>query len=462
MEINLNLLAIQNPWWNEAKKFNLDFDSVIGNYAESPLRWQPDVFRGFDWKNNKILALYGARGGGKTTAIKLQIKRMIEKEKINPQDIFYYSCQNIECYEQLNELIKTFLAWRQPKRTKRVYLFIDEITMIKNWAKGVGYLKNAGRLKNTALILSGSILRRDNKARNNLDCEIRLVKSLDFAEFLELINPELKQAAKPGNFAKLRKKLDYYLDVYFLTGGFIPGINSFKKFGAVKQSVYSDYLYWLIADMAKLGRDINLLRQVLEKIIVNLGKPIGYQTIAKKTKAKTHLTIAEYLNLLESMFAVKLVYQSDSGGEPTSRKAKKIYFGDPFLFWTFYSYIYGANDYWQFGRERLHQGKIFSELVENVVFSHLVKNENLENWGAGATYLRSNIRRYDINFLTSDRMPVLIRYGNKIKGEDKAMFARAGFKKGIIISKDEIDLNNPIKIVPLVYFLLFGRFSLNL
>jgi len=198
----------------------------------------------------------------------------------------------------------------------------------------------------------------------------------------------------------------------------------------------------------------------MEKLILNLGSPIGYKTLTRKTKAKTHLTAAEYLNMLEAMFAVKTVYQS-AGGEPTSRKAKKVYFNDPFIFWLFYSYIHGSLNYYKLARERLHDDKVFSALVENVVLSHLAKNEEIK-----ITYWRDNIKKKEINFLVKrgkNVMPILIRYASAdsassrqaISAPDIEVFKSAGFKKGIIISKDKLENKNGIKIMPLVYFLLF-------
>jgi len=453
MEINLELLSIQNPWWQGT---SLEFDPVIEIYNNQSLRARPEILDGFNFKKDCIYTWQGARGVGKTTAIKLLIKELIEDKKINPKNIFYYSCHNIDTYEQLNELIKIFLDWRQGEKGRK-FIFIDEITTIKNWGKGINYLVKAGKFKNVSVFLVGSSLSKGELAQPT---DSKITPSFDFFNFIKLINPDLGNKLNKKNYLQQAKQLDYYLDIYNLAGGFISSLNSFKDKGAVDQKIYSNYLYWLIADLSKIGRDVLLLRQIMEQVIFSLGRPVGYKTIARRTKARTHLTVAEYLKILESMFALKLVYQSDSRGRIATAKAKKVYFRDPFLFWIFYSYIYGALNYWQFSRQRLHQEDVFSALVENVVFSHLIKDETLKDWGQRVTYWRDNIKKQEINFLvkTGKKItPILIRYNKGIKEEDKKIFKQAGFNQGIIISQDKLDLIKKIKIIPLTYFLLFYK-----
>ncbi|MFH1822604.1 MAG: ATP-binding protein [Patescibacteria group bacterium] len=458
MEITHELLSIQNPWW---KKISLELDPVIEAYNNQVIKWQPKVLTKLEIDKDKIHLWQGPRGVGKTTAIKLFIKELINKRNINPENIFYYSCHNIDTYEQLNELIKTFLNHQSSQNKKRVFIFIDEVTLVKDWVKGIDFLARAGKLKNVTLFLAGSSLLSEQykKIRSlpvKVDCKI--ITSLNFSEFVSLVNPAIIKKIKLNNYLKYKNQLDYYLDIYFLTGGFLASINSFFERGAVSQRIYSNYLYWQIADLAKIGRDIFLMRQILEQVLLKLGRPVGYKTIARKTKAKTHLTVAEYLNILESMFALKLIYQIGPTKELAKSRAKKVYFRDPFLFWLFYSYIHGSLNYWQFSRERLHQPEIFSALVENVIFSHLIKAETLENWGERVNYWRDNIRKTEINFLVKQKnknLPILIRYQKKISLIDKKIFKQAGFTGGIIISQEELNLNSKIKIIPLTYFLLF-------
>ena len=443
MDLTWELLAIQNHWWKGA---NLKFDPVLRQYEKNKLKARPEILSQVDLKRDGVHFLTGSRGTGKTTALKLMIKKLIEEDGIKPRQIFYYSCHNLDSAEQLNEMIKLFL--NQANRRQRAYIFIDEITMIKDWQSGLNHLKKAGKFKKATAIFSGSFLEKEIDGGIN----ILNIASLAFAEFVGLINPVFHQKIKRGNYPAWADKIEYYLDIYLLTGGQIGAINDYYFNGAVSQNVYSNTLYWLLANVARLGRDPALVRQIMEKIILNLGQSVGYKTLAHKTKARTHLTAAEYLDLLEKMFVIKTIYQSD-GGQPTSRKAKKVYFQDPFFFWLFYAYTHGSLNYWQLARERLFDRAVFSHLLENVIFSRLLKDgkNNL-------TYWRDNVKKQEIHFLArrgKKLTPILIRYDKEIKDGDFKIFKQAGLKRGIIISKDKLENKGDFKIMPLSYFLMF-------
>ena len=61
--------------------------------------------------------------------------------------------------------------------------------------------------------------------------------------------------------------------------------------------------------------------------------------------------------------------------------------------------------------------------------------------------------------------PILIRYDqdatvnntSELLRAGKKIFTGAGFKRGIIISKDRTELRGAIKVLPLTYFLMFYR-----
>jgi hypothetical protein len=456
MDINLKLLSIQNPWWVHK---GLSYDPVLSSYSEHELKWNSKILSRVDLEKDKAYVIEGPRGVGKTTLVKLMIKNLIEEKKINPVNIFYYSCDNINTYEQLNELIKSFLHWRRGKNkenNERLYIIIDEITLIKDWRHGIKFLQSAEMLDNCSLLLFGSSFSKGDK-----NIQVQIMSSLSFREFVKLVNPELYEKIKDRrNYKESQGKLGYYLDIYFLTGGFISAVNDFKEKGAVSERIYSDYFYWLIASLAKVGRDIILFRQIIEKIIQNLGKQVGYKTLSLNTKARTHTTVSEYVNILESLFAIKTICQRGEDGKPSKSKAKKIYFQDPFLFWVFYSHIYGSQNSWQFSRESLYDKDIFSVLIENVVLTQLIKTSRIEDWQTRVTYWRDNVRKRDINFVVKkgfEEIPILVRYNKEISSQDKKVFSQAGFKKGVIITSDKLELHGQIKYVPLIYFLLYHK-----
>lgn len=458
MEINIKYLSIQNPWWSGGV---LKYDPILENFDQQELKFRSELIGQIDLEKKLIYVLRGPRGCGKTIILKSLIRELIERRGINPENILYYSCHNINSNEQLNEIIKVFLAYAQERKNKdRLYIFIDEITLVKNWEKGIEYLRSAGLFGNAELFLSGSMLSGEKilheYLKNKIYKEI-LIPTITFGQFVELLNPDLSDRLNAESFTQeLLDKLEYYLEIYFLTGGFMAAINNYKNFGSVKQPVYSNFIYWLIADIAKMGRDLVMFRQMLERVIFNLGKPLGYKTIAHSTKAKTHLTAEEYIKILEKMFVLHVVYQTD-GEKSAKSKAKKIFFLDPFLFWTMYSYIYGSLSYWQFSRISLYQEEVFVHLVENIIFCHLYKNK-LEGKIKEITFWRDSIKKKEIDFIVrkdKKTIPIIVSYNDNDKEADIAALRLANFSEGIIVSKNILKLDGKFKIMPLSYFLLF-------
>jgi predicted AAA+ superfamily ATPase len=463
MNIDISLLSIQNPWWPREKDNDhfsgLKFDPIIYDYSRQKVRWLPSLVKDFDFQPGQIYLLQGPQGSGKTTALKLLIQKLVKEKKIPVEDIFYYSCFNLDTFEQLNEVIKTYLHWRGDGESRQFYIFIDKITLLKDWSAGLKHLRQAGRLKKASLVLSGYVLSGKTEAKKENPIIRQTIFSLDFLQMLSIINPELANKVNQENYSHYQKKLEYYLDVYLLTGGHIVAINSYLEHGAVSQQVYQNQLNLLIADIAKLGRDTSLVRQVLEYLVGCLGQPVGYQTIAKQTKAKTHLTIAEYLEILESLFVVKPVYQQ-ADGEPASRKAKKFYFYDPFLFWLYYGFVHGSLNYWQFSREGLQRSDILSKIEHNAVFSHLAKFQAEVAPDIDIHYWRDNIKKQEINFVLknkSKQLGVCVCSDFAEEQIAKKVLTENKFKQGIIISQDRHEENTSIKILPLTYFLLFYK-----
>jgi predicted AAA+ superfamily ATPase len=198
MEITHELLAIQNPWWQSGK---IKFDPVLLAFHRQSSANPPEWFKKINLKEPGIYSVYGARGLGKTTGFKLIIEKLI-KDGIDPQNIFYYSCHNIGTYEQLNEIIKLFINFRSSGRN--LYIFVDEISMVKNWERGIEFLRQAGKLKNIILLLS-----INRKNRHNTKSEPGLVKknnhitvlSQDFCGFIKTINPRLGENIIENSFS---------------------------------------------------------------------------------------------------------------------------------------------------------------------------------------------------------------------------------------------------------------------
>ncbi len=86
-----------------------------------------------------------------------QLRILLEKQ-IPPQQVFYFSLDRIEDFNQLYDLIECYLSRIRPTNTKRLYIFLDEISFVREWQRGMKALADEGRLKRTTVMLTGSNL----------------------------------------------------------------------------------------------------------------------------------------------------------------------------------------------------------------------------------------------------------------------------------------------------------------
>ena len=94
------------------------------------------------WIRIQIYTLRGPRQVGKTTMLKLMIKRLLDNPQISKEQVLYYSSDNIDSYKEIIELLETYFAFINglPNPPERAFIFLDEITGIKQWQKGLNIL----------------------------------------------------------------------------------------------------------------------------------------------------------------------------------------------------------------------------------------------------------------------------------------------------------------------------------
>lgn len=176
------------------------------------------------------------------------------------KSIFYYSCDLVSNEKELFEVINEYLDWALTFRLDRKYIFLDEISSVKNWEKGLKYLVDAGILKNISVILTGShsidikrsIERLPGRRGEGDEPLDKILLPMKFAEFAETVNPvirklfernDLFQSEKRRNiiFGLFDKEIDPVLDLlriyqdeldrlfeqYLITGGVPRSINDF-------------------------------------------------------------------------------------------------------------------------------------------------------------------------------------------------------------------------------------------
>ena len=155
MEIEESLKLLNNWWFTGKVKKELAKDFKRYAYAEVNR-----LLRQY----KEVIMLTGLRRVGKSTIIYQLIEELIKE--VNPLNVIYFSFDytNVEIVNLLNSYQKlTEIKWKND----RIYLFLDEIQKLDNWASQIKLLYDA--FPNIKFIVSGSAsLQLERMAMNNL------------------------------------------------------------------------------------------------------------------------------------------------------------------------------------------------------------------------------------------------------------------------------------------------------
>jgi predicted AAA+ superfamily ATPase len=141
-----------NPWW--ADPGTIEQDSNVQEWTKAKFKWNPRLGETIQWDADVIYVLRGPRQVGKTTLTKLKIRELMQRGT-PPRAIFYWACDLIEKPERLVEITDAYLTFSRGVEGRR-YIFLDEISSVKDWQKGIKYLYDRGKLKGSTLLLTGS------------------------------------------------------------------------------------------------------------------------------------------------------------------------------------------------------------------------------------------------------------------------------------------------------------------
>src|SRR3972149_7067033 len=317
----INQILNQNIWWQDKRL--ISHDPKIREMNAQKFKWRPRVLEEFELDRFVVYTLRGPRQVGKTTALKILINDLLKKERVLKEQVMYYSCDNIDDYKELIELLETYLDYikKLNLHKKRLYIFLDEVTSVRNWQKGIKYLVDAGKLSQAGIVLTGS------------------------------------------NAADLRKGMERLPGRRGKTGG---------PEHEIGYAVYELYQQWLRGDISKAGRNERTARQIINELITIAVSAFGWETIAKKIGVATHKTVSEYMETMEDSFVLKTLYQIDiNTRRPRVKKLKKAYFLDSFILWSLWGWVDNWLAYSDNVRRSLASADMKARLTEQVIANEL-------------------------------------------------------------------------------------------
>ena len=490
-----------NPWWRDTDW--IEYDPEMKAWARSKMQIVPrmlyKITYDFEPDNTVVYTLRGTRQVGKTTLVKLQIRESLSKGT-SPWNIFYYS---FDLCKTPRELVDTVSAYNRLTRHmwdgKRRYVFLDEVSTIPNWQKGIKWMMDRDMISNSTVLATGSdaidlqksIERLPGRRGSTTEPYDKILLPLKFAEYACEVDPGIRKVVdsellrskdRLATFGKLaggeadralervhmhQHTLDDLLSRYMYSGGIPFVMNAQASAWPIREDVYGTYMDGIRGEWFRIGRDDDLLKRVGREVVKSYGSLASWNNMAKSADVGSHKTVQDSVQALSNLFVLLTIYGYNMDSRsPMVRRNKKIYFVDPFFFHMFNGWTTSRN-YFDASSEYLDSSENRGALVEGVVASHLTRlafdaSTNKQNFDYRYRIFYHSDGGGEIGFVYDDGgktvVPIEVKYRNMPKrslaGMYKVLNRTRG--KGLVISKDRLDVSSEYVMVPASLFLLLA------
>lgn len=500
MDTKLSALIGQNPWWKDPLQINEDQEIVKWN---NTMRYEPKLLGAvrydFSPNNTVVYSLRGPRQVGKTTLVKLRIKRFLN-DGVPPLSILYYAMDQAGGPQDMVDLVDGYARYtRRLVGRSRRYIFLDEISAVQNWQTGIKWLVDVGRLKNATVMVIGSHTLDVKNAAELLPGrrgEVsgghrKTLRPMSFLEYVSVLDPGLgnsvidciptrdARASTVRNLA--RGKIDermsrlvlYYDDLnallgeYMVTGGIPKIVDWYAQNNTLSEPDYAAYLDTLTGEWHKMRKNTVLLRRFGRGLVSSMGSSTSWSRLAKTSGLGGPDTASDYTDTLERFFMLATVYGFDEeGGHPLLNAEKKIYVSDPYFFhmlrkWTAEPAVQESSI------EFLDRAENRGRMLECVVANHLIrlasemaaKKSTFDHRDHVFHWAGKKRRKVDFVFNAGRgmKMAIDVKPDNPGKGVAAVRaLARATGAGGVVLSEGSLDEMDGHLAVPASAFLVLA------
>ncbi len=426
--MELERLANQNPWWND--KSAIERDEKVKNVLDTGSLIDMKLI-------NENQVLIGPRQLGKTTSLKYDIYKKIFNEGIDPKFIMYYSFDTSRNFEDISDVINTFISTNKQK----TFLYLDEVSFVDGWQRAIKAFLDSDKSSNSTLYITGS-------SSINLKKELMPGRKIKFIEFMPLSFKEflisfgsdnLKHILKKNSVLnldsaiELAKELMTYFDeisklftVYLATGGYPDAIFDYMTNKYIRDSIYDIHWNAFVSDVSKSEKSIEIATAVIYGLIESYSSKVNLSKIAQMQGIKSHITVREYIEMLDDLFTVKSIFPV-ADKRYVFRKDRKVYFNDPFLYNLFAKKL------------NIIDKNSESKIVEGIVFNSLYRFINREKQlSEPKIKVGFYSGKKEVDFVI-DEFGFEVKWQNNVTYKD---FPNINIKKKILLSKSTLKLDN--------------------
>ncbi|MBU1129994.1 ATP-binding protein [Patescibacteria group bacterium] len=322
---------LQNPWWE-----NITFDTGIIRY-----NYVDQLEKSINQRLIQILT--GLRRVGKSTIARQLVHLLINKKKVNPKKILFFSIEEPSISKTpIINIVNEFRSEHGIKSNTKIYVFIDEIQFRENWQQEIKSLYDTENIK---FILTGSSAMLLSKKLSYLTG--RYLKTQVFPlSFKEYLDFKKVKTIKVDRFL-----LAKHTESFFIDGG-MPEYVLYKP-DRYLQTTIESILFKDLVSKFKLRAP-----QILTELIYLLSDRVGSTSSSLKLSKILEInkdTVLTYLDYLNKTFITSELSNYSTSRNKEIYNPSKIYFEDTGVCNTYSSKTnYGA-------------------LAENAIYNHLKK-----------------------------------------------------------------------------------------
>ncbi|MBU4350490.1 ATP-binding protein [bacterium] len=347
-----NIFSLQNPWrsqpgWRLTGLAPRKIRPLILNWIDEP----------------EIIVIKGARQVGKTTLVQQIIYDLIHKEKVYPENIFYFSFDDQDLRNLVLQDPKSVFYFIQQQRTEagkgRLFIFFDEIQkaplileilkMYYDSNKDYKFIITGSSSLELSKGVSESLLGRVvNFHLHSLTFQeiLTLKASATLSKFLPeagnkvedflqyFINHKQDFSYDYQGLKKIYSGLDFYkneiviqFNEYLLRGGY-PGVAKKDKLKAemILRNIKQVYIEKDIIATLKIGKHF-AFSGLMELLAYQIGSLVNLEELCRNLKI-SFPTLKNFINILEKTYVIELLQPYFENQRKAVRKNRKSYFLD--------------------------------------------------------------------------------------------------------------------------------------
>jgi predicted AAA+ superfamily ATPase len=355
-------------------------------------------------ESKEAIVVTGMRRVGKTSLLRFVFEKIKSSNKLfldlqNPLNQKYFDHENYE-------MVKKNLLFLGIDLSKRAYIFLDEIQLVKSLPSVVKYLMDSCDIK---FFLTGSVsFYLKNFFTESLVGRKYLFElfPLDFSEFLMFKGADIRIPKDPTGITEpMFESVDVLFSEYLNYGGFPEVVmqSSVESKQKYLDDIFSSYFQLEVMRLRDFRKN-KVIQELLLLLIQRVGSSLDISKLSSELGI-SRLTLMDYISFLEGSYFISLLKPFSQNRDIEIRKSPKVYMCDTGILNHF---------------AKVDEGKLF----ENCIFNQL------RSRGRKVTYYRRKSGA-EINFIFDQGLALDVR----LSGSNSDIFRLQRVATDIGISK---------------------------